>query len=186
MEKVAPLKNACKNFEEDLVLYYYGENSDADRGRVEQHLVSCVPCRSFVDDLRRLLPQIGQQAALPQAFWDNYYRETIAKLAAREERKSRWRNMLAPMRLWMVPAFGTIAVAILAVAIIIGKGGLTSLLDRSPANIPQEILVDSNQLEFFRSLDMLESLSHLERRDSDNAAPKSNQSSLGNSVATIV
>jgi hypothetical protein len=186
MEKVAPLKNACKNFEEDLVLHYYGENSDTDRRRVEQHLVSCLPCRSFLDDLRRLLPQIGQQAALPQAFWDNYYRETIAKLALREEQKSRWRDLFAPMRLWMVPAFGTAAVAILAIAIVIGKGGLTTLLDRPPASIPQEILVDSNQLEFFKSLDMLESLSHLERQDGDGATPKSNQSSLGSGAETAV
>jgi predicted anti-sigma-YlaC factor YlaD len=186
MEKVAPLKSACKNFEEDLVLHYYGENSETDRRRVEQHLLSCLPCRSFLDDLHRLLPQITQHAVLPQAFWDDYYRETVAKLALREERKFRWQDLFAPIRLWMVPAFGTVAIAILAIAIIVGKGGVTTLLDRPTAEIPQEILVDSNQLEFFKSLDMLESLGRLEHQDGDGTAPKSNQSSLGNSGETLV
>ena len=186
MKKVTPFKNACKNFEEDLVLDYYGENSDADRRRVEQHLAVCTSCRSFSDDLRGLLPQLGQQAALPQTFWDNYYRETVAKLAEREERKSRWRNLLAPMKLWMVPAFGTVAVAILALGIVIGKGKLTTFKDRPPTDIPQEVLLDANQLEFFKSLDMLESLSHLEQPDGDNVAPKANQSSSGSIAAAMV
>jgi hypothetical protein len=163
MKNSVPLKNACKNFEEDLVLYYYGENHGSERRRVEQHLSGCVSCQSFVNDLNRVLPPIAEQEKLPQTFWDNYYRETIDKLAAQDERKYWWRNLFAPMKTWMVPAFGTAAVAVLAVALVLGKGSFIS--DAAPANIPQEILADSNQLEFFQSLEMLESLNKLEEQD---------------------
>ena len=178
MKNVAPLKNACKSFEEDLVLYYYGDNGEADRQRVEEHLSKCLGCRSFVDDLRRLLPQMAHSEARPQSFWDNYYRETIAKLAAYDERKYWWGNLFAPVRMWLVPAFGTAAVAVLAIGLVIGKGNLSSYIDRSPANIPQEILADSDQLEFFKSLDMLESLPHLEEQEGKTIERNSKRSRL--------
>jgi len=38
MKTPMPLQSACKEFEEDLVLYYYGETSEEERRRVGQHL----------------------------------------------------------------------------------------------------------------------------------------------------
>ncbi|HWH76199.1 MAG TPA: hypothetical protein VNT76_02465 [Candidatus Binatus sp.] len=172
MKKTDQLKKACKNYEEDLVLYYYGENSADERRHVEQHLTECVCCQSFVADLRRLLPRMTPTETLPQSFWDNYYRETVRKLAEQEERKSWWGNLFVPMRSWMVPAFGTAAVAILAIALVVGKGKLTSFIERSPTTLPQEVLADDNQLEFFKSLDMLESLSHLEEKGDGQVNPQ--------------
>jgi predicted anti-sigma-YlaC factor YlaD len=159
------LLTACRDFEEDLVLHYYGDGSEEERNRVENHLQECSPCRIFLEDLRRLLPQMAKPNELPQSFWDNYYRETLAKLAALEERKFRWRNLFAPMRAWMLPAFGTAAVAVLAVALVLTKGHWNFSLKQSGESIPQEILVDTNQLEFFKSMDMLEALSKLETLD---------------------
>ena len=102
---------------------------------------------------------------MPQSFWDGYYRETVAKLAEQEERKFWWRSWLVPARGWLVPAFGTVGVVVLVVGLLFGKGNLGSFMEKSPVKIPQEVLVDTNQLEFFRSMDILESLDHLEQQD---------------------
>jgi hypothetical protein len=165
IERTDTLRTVCKDFEEDLVLYYYGDNSEAERSLVEAHLQKCAPCRVFLEDLRKLLPQMAKPNELPQSFWDNYYRETVEKLAAQEERRYWWRNLFAPMRGWMLPAFGTVAVAVFAVVLVLSKGNWHFSLNQPGERIPQEILADTNQLEFFKSMDMLEDLSKLEALD---------------------
>ena len=165
MERKPTLENACWEFEEDLVLYYYGDGSERERSRVEVHVQSCARCGRFLDDLRRVLPQMAQPESLPQSFWDGYYRETVAKLAAQRERSSWWRNLLTPMRAWAVPVFATAAVAVLAIALVVGKGAWNFQSAGSRANIPQEVLTDAGQLEFFNSMDIIESLSVLEALD---------------------
>ena len=80
------------------------------------------------------------------------------KLSVERERKAWWRSWFAPMNIWLVPAFGTAAMAVLAFALVIGKGnwqGETKTVDEA---IPQEVIADGKQLEFFDSLDMLEAL----------------------------
>ena len=178
MKNFASLKSACKSLEEDLVLYYYGENSEADGRRVERHLAECVCCRRFVDDLRGLLPQMAKSQELPQAFWDSYFRETVAKLREQEERKFRWREVFTPMKSWLVPAIGTAAVTILAIGLVLGKGTLPSFIGKASESLPQEVIADANQLEFFTSLDMLESLSRLEEQEGGKIEPPSDRSSL--------
>jgi len=177
MTSNVPFDSACKSFEEDLVLYYYGETSYAERRPIEQHLSGCQSCRRFVDDLRRLLPQMARSEEFPQSFWDAYYHETVAKLAQQRERKYWWRNLWSPMKVWMLPAFGTVAIAVLAIGLVLGRGDLKFFIDRSSENIPQEVLADANQLEFFESMDMFEWLSKIKDRDEQKAAPKVNQSS---------
>lgn len=170
MKKSAPLETACRQYEEDLVLHYYGENSDAERWRVEEHLATCDCCRRFLEDLHGLLPQMADAKEMPQTFWDSYYRETVAKLAEQEERKYWWRSLFKPMRTWMVPAFGTAAVAVLIVGLVFGKGNLRLFVEPRPERIPQEILADEKQLEFFESMDMLEALGKLENQDDQTEA----------------
>jgi predicted anti-sigma-YlaC factor YlaD len=172
-----PFESACKNFEEDLVLYYYGEINDAEKHRIEQHLSGCQSCGRFVGDLRRLLPQMMKSEEFPPSFWDSYYHETLAKLAQQEERKYWWKNLFAPMKMWMLPAFGTVAIAVLAIGLIFGKGDSTRLTERSSDAIPQEIVADASQLEFFESLDMFVWLSKVKEQDEQKADPKANQSS---------
>ena len=164
MERVI-LQNACKNFEEDLVLYYYGECDETEQRRVSEHLTQCGSCCGFLDDLRRWLPQIAQAEPMTPAFWDNYYRETVAKLAQQDERKHWWRTLIPPMKIWMVPAFGTVAMAVLVIGLLFGKGNLSSFMLRPAEKIPHEILADENQLQFFESMDLLESLGKLEAQD---------------------
>jgi hypothetical protein len=177
MKNIVPLQSACKDFEEDLVLYYYGETSDADRHRVGQHLSTCARCQRFVDDLYRLLPQMARSEQLPESFWDNYYRETLAKLAQQEERKYWWRALFTPARVWMMPAFGTVAVAVLVIGLLFGKGNLSSFIHRPSEKIPQEVLADENQLQFFESMDLLESLGNLENQDNQKSDSTNSQSS---------
>jgi hypothetical protein len=156
------LERMCKESEEDLVLYYYGEIADDEKRRLEQHLGHCAGCGRFIEDLHRLLPQVAVPEELPQSFWDDYYRETVAKLRDQREQKFYWRNLFAPMRTWMIPAFGTAVIAALAFGVVLSKGTLSSLYNQPPERIPREIVTDTEQLEFFRSLDMLEALSGLE------------------------
>ena len=179
---VAPLQGACKNYEEDLVLYYYGECGAGERATMERHMAQCGRCRDFVEDLGRVLPQMAPQPVLPQPFWDSYFRETIAKLEAYETRQSWWRRWFAPMNGWLVPALGTAAVALFALTLVLEKTEIVSFIDTPAPNIPAEVLVDSNQLEFFKSLEILESLSTLEELDKSKPAPKT--SAIHNRRAT--
>lgn len=179
MEKrVTSLQGACKSYEEDLVLYYYAETGANERVTIEQHLAQCLRCRKFVDDLGRVLPQMAPKPELPQVFWDNYYRETVAKLDEQAARQNWWRRWFAPMNGWLVPAFGTVAIAVFAIALMLEKGNFTSTTETASVSIPAEVLVDSNQLEFFNSLEILESLSTLEEQDS--AKPERKTSRIEN------
>ena len=163
------LETMCKELEEDLVLYYYGEIADDEKRRIDQHLGNCAGCGRFLEDLRRLLPQMSAPQELPQSFWDNYYRETIQKLAHQREPGFQWRNLFAPVRMWMIPAFGTAVVAALAFGLILSKGNLNSLYNQPQERIPRELVTDTEQLEFFKSMDMLESLSTLEQMETSKA-----------------
>lgn len=160
------LKSACRAFEADLVLFYYGDVEESDRRRVESHCRDCFHCRRFLDDLHRLLPQMAKPKQMPADFWQNYYKETVEKLAAQEARGSWWRNLFAPMHVWLIPAFGTVAVAVLAVALVLGKSGWNLRLTAPQQEaIPQEILADATKVEFFKSMDLLESLGILEKME---------------------
>ena len=160
------LKSACSAFEADLVLYYYGDVEESERRRVESHCRGCSHCRRFLDDLQGLLPQMAKPKQLPADFWQSYYKETVEKLAAQEARGSWWRNLLAPMHVWLIPAFGTVAVAALAVTLVFGKSAWNLQLTPSQqVKIPQEILADASKVEFFESMDLLESLGDLEKMD---------------------
>ena len=173
--RLGPLEGACKSYEEDLVLYYYAETGAGERAALEQHLAHCLRCRKFVDDLGRVLPQMAPKPELPQVFWDNYFRETVAKLDEQSAQQHGWRRWLQPMNGWLVPAFGTVAIAVFAIALMLPKGNFTSMGDTASVNIPAEVLVDSNQLEFFKSMEILESLSTLEEQDGAKPARKTSQ-----------
>ena len=132
-----PLEGACRKYEEDLVLYYYDEIADQERSNVDRHLASCDGCKRFLDDLRSLLPQMTRTEELPQSFWDNYYRQTLAKISHHEEKKQRWRSWLAPVQSWVMPAFGTVAVAVLVVGLMFGNDNLRLFVEPAAEKLPQ-------------------------------------------------
>jgi hypothetical protein len=160
------LQSACKEFEEDLVIYYYGEGSAAERELLESHLTGCSRCRSFLEDLSRFLPQMAKTKELPPSFWDNYYKEMMEKLAVARERTSWWRTLFAPVRLWAVPAFGAAVVLVIGLTLTLDNVAWNPLSEPKQALIPQEILNDPNRVEFFKSMELVESLRKLEALDS--------------------
>lgn len=177
LEHANKLETACRDFEEDLVLYYYGDGSAAERSRVEGHIKACARCSRFLNDLRKLLPQIAKPKELPQSFWDNYYREVADKLSVQQERGSWWRSLFTPIQGWAVPAFSTAAVVVLGLGLTFGNGQWNLLSQTKKDTIPQEILADESNLEFFKSMDLVESLRLLEALDGNGAQPKANRSS---------
>jgi hypothetical protein len=180
MKVSTPLEGACKQYEEDLVLHYYGDIAEGEQVRIERHLAECDPCRRFLADLRSLLPQITRSEELPRSFWDSYYRETLAKLAAHDEKKFWWRSWFVPVRGWMMPAFGTLTAAVLVIGLMFGKDNLKLFVDPKMEKIPQEIMADQNQLEFFKSMDMLEALDNLEAQDEPKSdATRTNRGGAG-------
>ena len=55
------------------------------------------------------------------------------------------------------------------------------LFQRVKGKLPEEVIADANQLEFFSSLDMLEALSQNERHENGRAKRKSEQSGFSDS-----
>jgi len=172
-ERKEALDQACREFEADLVLYYYGDCPEAERDHVESHVSACGRCGRFLDDLRKLLPQMTRTTEFPQAFWDRYYNEMLEKLAIRRERTSWWRSLFAPVRTWAVPAFGTAVVVVLGLTLAFSNGRWSFLRQANQEAIPQEILADSTQLDFFKSLDLIEFLRELEALEGVKAEPRS-------------
>lgn len=156
---------ACKDYEEDLVLYYYGDCADAERERVEVHLGQCASCSRFLADLRAFLPGMAEPRQFAQSFWDDYYRELTEKLALQERRNSWWRGFFAPTRFRWLPALGAAAVVMIALTFIFDRGGVGLQQMPSRDQVPQEILADAAKLDFFKSMDLLESLQRLEEME---------------------
>lgn len=156
------LRSACKDFEEDLVLYYYGDFPKTEFQRIEAHLKECGSCREFLDDLRKMLPLTTEPQEFPQAFWDSYYRETLDKLATTKEPRRWWQDFFGLGRPWPLPALAGALVLVLAVTLVLTKGGWRSQNDLAHESPPREILSASGNLAFFESMDLVESLALLE------------------------
>lgn len=156
------LRGACKEFEQDLVLYYYEECAGPERSRAEKHLQSCALCQQFLADLRRLLPLTIKQDEPPQVFWQSYSKEVRRKLATAEQKGRWWSDLAALLRPWPVPALATALVLILALTLSFGKRVWR------PQDLPpeeegiMEVLPMAENLEFFKAMDMLDSLELLE------------------------
>lgn len=152
----------CKEFEQDLVLYHYGECAEPERDRVEKHLQGCSSCQRFLADLRRLLPMTIKRDEPPPVFWQSYSGEMRRKLAATEPKGPWWKGIGALFGPWPVPALATAAVVILALALTFGKRAWR------PQDLPpeeegmMEILPIAENLEFFKNMELLDSLELLE------------------------
>ena len=152
------LPGVCKDFEPDLVLYYYRDSAGAERQRVESHLESCARCRTFLEELRNFLPATVQTDEPAPAFWQGYSREMRAKLAAEDE-KSGWRQALSFLfRPWPVPAMAT--ALILVLALTFSKGWLPTPTGQNTKESEPAEIVDN--VDFLNSMDFLDSMALLE------------------------
>jgi hypothetical protein len=150
------LPGACKDFEPDLVLFYYQDLAGAERQRLESHLESCAHCRAFLEELKSFLPATVHADEPSPAFWQSYSREMRAKLAAEDE-KSGWRQALSFLfRPWPVPAMAT--ALILVLALTFSKGWLPTGQDTKESE-PAEIV---DNVDFLNSMDFLDSMALLE------------------------
>lgn len=152
----------CKNFEQDLVLYYYGECDRKDRSRVETHLEGCASCRRFLEDLRLLLPLTSKPDEPGKAFWDSYSKEIHGKLAEVREKPSWWSDFLALFTPWPVPLLATALIMAVALTLTFSKG-----MWRSQGAPPEElalleILPVAENLEFFEAMEFLDTMDLLE------------------------
>jgi len=57
------------------------------------------------------------------------------------------------------------AAAVLVVGLMFGKDNIKLFVEPSAERIPQEIIADKNQLEFFESMEIIEALGKLEAQD---------------------
>lgn len=151
-------QRACRDLEQEVILYYYGECPGEERHRVETHLKACESCQIFLKDLAKLLPLTVKADDPPQAFWESYSLEIKEKLKGEEERLPWWRRVYSLFPSWPAPALVTASVLILALALVFTKGIWRS--DRIPPEEKelQKILTSTENVEFFRSLEFLETM----------------------------
>jgi predicted anti-sigma-YlaC factor YlaD len=153
----------CPEFEQDLVLFHYGELERADSQRLAAHLRDCSACANSLSGLARLLPRTVLADEPPAAFWHDYSRELRHKLAELNERKSWWRRWFFAFQPWATPAVATSAVVALALTFTLGKS-FWQRQETPPALDQQilEVLPMAENLDFFRNLEVLDALEVLE------------------------
>jgi predicted anti-sigma-YlaC factor YlaD len=153
---------ACKELEQDLVLYYYSELNDNNQKRMEGHLESCPSCRFFLEELKSLLPLTLKSDEPPTVFWENYTREVSAALAKAEENVSWWSQLSVYFRPWPLPALATALVIMIAVTFTLTKRPWRTQ-DLPPT---EEALLEAmpiaENLEFFKAMEFLDAMDLLE------------------------
>ncbi|MBI2179489.1 MAG: hypothetical protein HYU31_01555 [Deltaproteobacteria bacterium] len=146
-----PALNACRDLEEDLVLYY-------------AHLKNCEACRASLAEMRSLLPMTAAHDEPAQAFWEDYSREMRRKLDAVAERETWWRRIVGLVAPLPVPALATGAVLLLALTLTLtlGKGLWRSSTSAPDDEAFMEVLPMAEQLDFFSNMELLDNLDLLE------------------------
>ena len=152
----------CKEFEQDLILYYYEVLGEGELNRTESHLQACGSCRQTLESLRSLLPLTVKEDHPPQSFWDDYSRELRGKLDQVEAKVSWWDRIVSLIRPWPVPVAATAIVILLALTLTLNR------TLRRPEQAPPvdeeifEILRNADDVEFYKNLDLLDSMDMLE------------------------
>jgi anti-sigma factor RsiW len=152
----------CKEFEQDLVLYHYGDLSAEDRDRLATHLRACPGCATYLKELAALLPLTMNTDEPGEEFWQNYSREMRHKLADLQERKSWWQELQASLRPWTLPALAGTAIVALALTLNIGDQKMTVNDAPSADQALMEVLPMAENLELINNMDVLENIEVLE------------------------
>jgi hypothetical protein len=156
------LSTPCRTFEQDLVLLHYGDLEGAERAALQSHLNGCAGCTGYLSELGKLLPLTIKADDPGQAFWDDYSRQLRHKLEAAAERKSWWPSLAVLFQPRLLSATACAAVVVIALAFTLGRGlWPTTDLPHDDAAMMEALPVAEN-LEFFRSMDVLDDLDLLE------------------------
>lgn len=156
------MSTVCNEFEQDLVLYHYGDLSAEDRDRLATHLRACPGCATYLEELAALLPLTMNTDEPGEEFWQNYSREMRHKLADLQEKKSWWHALQTALRPWTLPALA--GTAVVALAITLNTANKTTPINDVPAADPalMEVLPMAENLELFNNMDVLENIEVLE------------------------
>jgi hypothetical protein len=156
------MATACSEFEQDVVLYHYGDLSGETRDRLTTHLRACSDCASYLKELAALLPLTMNIDEPGEEFWQNYSREMRHKLADLQEKKSWWQALQAALRPWTLPALA--GTAVIALAVTLNTANKTNPVNDVPSADPalMEVLPMAENLELFNNMDVLENIEVLE------------------------
>jgi anti-sigma factor RsiW len=156
------MTTVCNEFEQDLVLYHYGELSDHNRDQLATHLRACPGCASYLKELAALLPLTVNTDEPGEEFWQNYSREMRHKLADLQEKKSSWQELRAFLRPWTLPALA--GTAVVALALTLNIANKTTTINDAPTadQALMEVLPLAENLELFNNMDVLENIEVLE------------------------
>jgi hypothetical protein len=165
-----PLPTPCKKFEEDLVLFHYGDLRGAEREALQSHVNGCAGCTGFLKELGKLLPQMVKADEPRQTFWNDYSRELRHKLDAAAENRPWWESVAIIFQPRLLSAAAGAAVIVIALAFTFGRGlWPTKDVPHDDAAM-LEVLPVAENLEFFRAMDVLDDLDLLESMGSQGAA----------------
>ncbi len=156
------LSPPCKQLEEDLVLFHYGDLAGTERDALQVHLASCAGCADYLKELTALLPLTVMTDEPPQTFWTDYSRELRHKIAAASE-KNFWRQRLNTLfQPRLVPALAAAGVVALALTFTLGKGMWRANDPAQEDAVMLEMLPVAENLEFFNAMEVLDDLDLLE------------------------
>jgi hypothetical protein len=165
-----PLSTPCKTFEEDLVLFHYGDLRGEEREALQSHMNGCAGCAGFLKELGKLLPLTIKTDEPGQTFWNDYSRELRHKLDAAAEKGPWWESVAIIFQPRLLSAAAGAAVVVIALALTLGRGlWPTKDVPHDDAAIMEALPVAEN-LEFFRAMDVLDDLDLLESMGSQGAA----------------
>jgi hypothetical protein len=97
--------------DEDLLLDFYGEGTEADRARVRTHLAECEQCRALDEELRGVLTAVDTAPITepPSGFEREMWARIEPLLPVRRTWRTRWDKMMP--RLAVAASVGILAVA---------------------------------------------------------------------------
>ncbi len=167
MRKEGSAKGACKDLEQELVLYYYAESTVKDAKRIGAHLIDCVSCRRFLEELRAILPLTSKPDEPAENFWQAYSREIRQKLSEAEERTPWLDGLLSFFRLRRAPALAAVLVLMLVVVLTLSEGIWHSRQRVAEKQEPTWAQIEpiAANMDFFRTMDLLDSIDLLESID---------------------
>ena len=154
----------CPQLETDLVLYHYGELGDDERRKVAAHVKNCTGCGHYLQELADLLPKTLLADEPSPSFWNDYSRELRGKIFELGQSGPWWRRFYIRLQPWALPVLATSAVVALALTFTLEKGSWQNRDARPPVDEAfLEFMPMAENLEFFRNLDVLDSLEVLEQ-----------------------
>jgi len=159
----------CEGYAEDLVLLHCGALRGAERDGVLSHVHNCAGCAGYAETLRRALPLAIEDEAPGRKFWRNYSRELRLKLDAAVGEKPRAPGAAAAFRAPFLPVAATAAIVVIALALTFGRGLWPNpQAGAGDDSVMLEALPSAENLEFLRSMDLLDNLDLLEAIGAEN------------------